>query len=58
VEQERFFERGLRAGKLPEDLRGQAREAGAETQGGNKSMQDPEIEAALQRAKERVSNDP
>ncbi len=52
-EQERFFERGLSQGKVPEELRGQAHEAGAGRvghKGQPDALEDPDVEAALQRA--------
>lgn len=56
-EQEKFFERGLWQGKSPEELRGQAKEAGLERigrPGQPDRLEDPEVEAALQRAIEKV----
>jgi hypothetical protein len=58
-EQEKFFERGLSQGKLPGELRGQAKEAGLERIGRSGQpdrLEDPEVEAALQRALQKVRN--
>ena len=51
-EQEKFFERGLSQGALPEVLRGQAHEAGVPRHGLDQ-LDDLEIEKALQRAIEK-----
>jgi hypothetical protein len=58
-EQERFFERGLSAGKIPGELRGQAREAGlgrVGRAGQLDRLEDPDVEAALQRAIQKAGN--
>ncbi len=58
-EQEKFFERGLAEGKDPGYLRGQAKEAGLERIGRSGQpdrLEDPEVEAALQRAIQKVRN--
>ncbi len=52
-EQERFFERGLLAGKDPGELRGQAREAGI-PRTRDERLDDSEVEAAMQRAIEKA----
>jgi hypothetical protein len=57
-EQEKFFERGLLQGKPTEELRGQAHEAGLERvgrEGQPDSLEDPEVEAALQRALRKIN---
>jgi hypothetical protein len=58
-EQEKFFERGLSQGKDPGELRGQAKEAGLERVGriGEPDrLEDPDVEAALQRAIQKIRN--
>jgi hypothetical protein len=57
-EQEKFCERGLAQGKSPGELRGQASVAGLGRGGGTKQpdhIEDPEAEAALQRAIRRTN---
>jgi hypothetical protein len=54
-EQEKFFERRLSQGALPDELRGQAHEAGVE-RFKDHELADTEVEAALQRAIKKIKN--
>ncbi|MEX0677908.1 MAG: hypothetical protein WD063_12580 [Pirellulales bacterium] len=55
-EQEDFFRRGLAQGHDPEYLRGQASVAGEGRTGHPDRLDDPELEAALQRAIKQAKN--
>jgi hypothetical protein len=54
-EQEKFFERGLSQGKTPEELRGQAHQAGVERTGKglDAPLVDPEVEEMLKRVMQK-----